>query len=136
MIPSDPPEDEIQTPYVRLRIEGKIMYCTYADDLDVTLEVAKACVETRLQLSRGKSYPVIVDMRGIKSTSRDAREYLASVGSTLVTAGALVTGSKFNMALGNIFLTIDKPPIPTKLFTSEAKAKEWIEHYCNQRPIL
>jgi hypothetical protein len=65
-------------------------------------------------------------MRGIKSTTKEARRYLATIGATLVMAGALITGSPLNRALGNIFLTIDKPSVPTKLFTSETKALEWL----------
>jgi hypothetical protein len=54
---------------------------------------------------------------------------MATIGATLVKACALITGSGFNRTLGNIFLTIDKPAVPTKLFTDEGKAREWLQQY-------
>lgn len=119
-------EDQLVTPYVSLRIEEDIMYCKYTDNLHVSLEVARACVESRIFFSKGKEFLVLVDMRGVKSTTKEARRYLATMGTTLVKAGALITGSPFNRALGNIFLKIDKPPVPAKLFSSEEKAKSWL----------
>lgn len=125
MTAPDPSGNEVATPYIRMWIDEQIMYCKYADDLMLSLDIARSCVEARIHFSRGKSYPVVVDMRGLKSATREAREYLATIGVTLVKAGALITGSKFNMALGNLFLTIDKPQVPTRLFTSEEKARQW-----------
>jgi len=121
--------DEMVTPYVTMRIEGDIMYCRYADNLHVSLDVARAVVESRIYFAKGRSFPLLVDMRGIKSTTREARTYLATIGCTLVTAGALITGSVFNRTLGNIFLTIDKPLVPSKLFTSEDKARTWLSGF-------
>ena len=85
--------------------------------------------EARLFFSKGKSSILLVDMRGIKSTTKAAREYMATIGVTLVKACALITGSGFNRTLGNIFLTIDKPAVPTKLFTDEGKARAWLQQY-------
>lgn len=122
-------KDIFESPYITMWIEENIICCKYADDLHVSLEVAKSCVEGRIFFSKGKSYPLLIDMRGIKSVTKDARTYLASIGATLVTAGALITGSPLNRTIGNIFLTIDKPPVPTKLFTSEQKARQWLMKY-------
>jgi hypothetical protein len=116
----------METPYITMWIKDGIMYCKYANGIHVSLDVAKTIVEARIYFSKGKSYQLLIDMRGIKSTTKEARRYLATIGATLVMAGALITGSPLNRALGNIFLTIDKPSVPTKLFTSETKALEWL----------
>ncbi len=123
------PKEMMDTPYASMWMEGGILYCKFAHDLHVSLDVARACVELRIFFSKSKSYPLLIDMRGIKSTTRESRKYMATVGSTLVTAGALITGSRFNTTIANIFLTIDKPPVPTKLFTSEEKARQWLKDY-------
>lgn len=119
-------EDQLVTTYVNLRLEDDIMYCTYANNLHVSLEVAKAVVESRIYFSKGKDYLLLIDMRGIKSSTKEARRYLATIGATLVKAGALITGSPLNRALGNIFLKIEKPLVPAKLFTCKEKAKSWL----------
>jgi hypothetical protein len=133
MISAIPKEDilnrKLENPYVTMWLEGEILCCKYASNLHVSLDVAKSVVEGRIFFSEGKSYPLLVDMSGIKSTTREAREYLATIGSTLAKAAALITGSSFNRMLGNVFLTIDKPAVPTRLFTNEEKAKEWLKEF-------
>jgi hypothetical protein len=126
LMPLDP---KFESPYVTLSLENGIIYCRYTPDLHLNLEVAKACVEARIFFSKGKGYPLLIDMKGIKSTTGAARKYLATMGATLVTAGALLTGSVLNKTLGNLFLKIDMPPVPTKMFTNEEKAKLWLRQY-------
>lgn len=121
--------EKFVTSFVTLWMDDGILCCRYSDNLHVSLDVAKACVESRIFFAKGNSYPLLIDMKGIKSTTREAREYMASVGVTLVKAGALITGSPFNRMLGNIFLTIDRPPVPTRLFTNEVAARQWLSQY-------
>jgi hypothetical protein len=116
-------------PYVIMWMENNLICAQYANDLDMTLDVAKSCVDARLTFSQGKSYPLLVDMRGIKSVTPEARKYMASIGAILVKAGALITGSPLNRTIGNIFLAIDRPPVPLKLFTDEQKARQWLEKF-------
>lgn len=117
------------TPYVTMWLEGPVLCATYNNDLHVSLEVAKKCVEARIFFSKGLSYPLLIDMRGIRSTTREARRYMATVGATLVKAGALITGSTVNRAIGNIFLKVDRPPVPLRLFTDAEKAREWLQRF-------
>ena len=119
----------LETPYLTLWMDGDIVCARYANDIHLSLEVAKTCVEARIFFSKGNSCAMLIDMRGIKSTTREARRYMATIGATLVKAGALITGSAMNRALGNIFLKIDKPQVPTKLFTEESKARAWLQQY-------
>ena len=79
--------------------------------------------------SKGISYPVLANIKGVKSITKEAREYLAEEGTRLVKAGAIIIGSPLNKMLGNIFLTINNPKVPTKLFTDEKEAKEWLRQY-------
>ena len=122
-------EDRYTTPYISMWKDGEIICGEFMKDIHLSLEVAKSCVDARLFFSGGKMVSLLVDMRGIKSTTKPAREYMATIGTTLVKACALITGSGFNRMLGNIFLVIDKPVVPTKLFTDKGKAREWLQQY-------
>jgi hypothetical protein len=123
-------DKKVVTPYITLWMDDEGFLCArYADGLHLTLETATSIVESRIFFAKGNSYPVLVDMRGIKSTTKKAREYMATMGSTLVIAGALITGSPWNRTLGNLFLTIDKPQVPTRLFTNELNARLWLKQY-------
>jgi hypothetical protein len=121
--------EKFESPYVTMWLEEGILCGRYANDLHLSLEVAKSCVEARIFFTKGKSYPLLVDMTGIKSTTKEARDYMASIGATLVTAGALITRSSVSKTIGNIFLTIDKPPVPVRMFTNEEKAREWLKQF-------
>lgn len=120
-----PEEYEIvEPPHLTMRMEDGFLFCTYAKDLHLSLDVAKACVEARIFFSKGETTLLLIDMTGIKSTTRAARQYMATIGTTKVKAAARVTGSDFNNALANFFLAVNKPMIPTRLFTNKEKAKQ------------
>ena len=122
-------EEKLQTPYVSIWMDGEILCCKYAENLDLTLEIAKSLVESRIQFTGGVSYPALIDIRGLRSTTVDARHYMASIGTSMIKAGAIITGSSVNRTLGNIFLTIDRPIIPTRLFTGEEGARKWLSQF-------
>ena len=122
-------EERFETPYVTFWMEQDFLCCRYADDLHLSLDVATFVVESRIFFAKGLSYPLLIDMRGIKSTTRAARQHMATIGATLVKGAALITGSAINRTLGNIFLKIDKPEVPLKLFTNEVAARNWLIQY-------
>jgi hypothetical protein len=122
--------EKVETPYITLWMDEEGFLCgRYPENTHLSLEVAISIVESRIFFAKGNSFPLLIDMRGIKSTTRKAREYMATIGATLVKAGALITGSALNRTLGNIFLKIDKPVVPTKLFTNEESARQWLRQY-------
>lgn len=122
-------EERFETPYVTFWMDQEFLCCRYADGLHLSLDVAVFAVESRIFFAKGQSYPLLIDMRGIKSTTRKARQHMATIGATLVKGAALITGSSINRALGNIFLTIDKPEVPIKMFTKEGHARQWLMQY-------
>jgi hypothetical protein len=121
--------DDYESSYVKMSIQSNILHCKYADNTRLSEDVARSCIENRIFLSRGKSYPVLTDMLGVVSTTHEASEYITSLGSTLVKAHAFMTGSWISRVIGNILLAIDRPQIPTRLFTSEEKAREWLKRF-------
>jgi hypothetical protein len=46
-----------------------------------------------------------------------------------VTSAAFLTESALRSLAGNIFLSLEKPLVPTKLFTDEKKALNWLKKY-------
>ena len=51
---------------------------------------------------------------------------MAKEGAECITASALLVESALSRMIGNIFLTINKPDVPVKLFTNEQEAKKWL----------
>jgi hypothetical protein len=44
-------------------------------------------------------------------------------------AAALLIGSPLTRAIGNFFMGLNKPLIPTRLFTSETEALAWLKGF-------
>jgi hypothetical protein len=116
----------VETSYIQLWKEGSIVCGKYADNLHITLDIAKEIVAQRIKFSENRSSLCYVDMRGVRSATREARAYLANEGSACVIAGAMLIDSVLTRTLGNIFLTINKPKIPVKLFTDKDEAIQWL----------
>lgn len=122
-------KDRFENEYIKMWKEKNILYCVFGENLELDYDKAKQCVDARINFSEGKSYPCLIDMRNVKAMSKAAREYLAVEGSQYVTAGALIIGSPLTRTLGNIFLSINKPQVPTKLFSDETIALKWLNEF-------
>lgn len=76
----------------------------------------------------------LADIRKLKGTpSKEAREYAASPEiAALTIAAAVLIGGSLSKIMGNIFLKFNTPPYPTKLFTDEQQAIEWLKTFIKE----
>ena len=118
----------LETPNFDVEIKNGILFAKYKSK--ITLEIAKASVKARMELTLGKPLPVFIQMSDVKSADKDARDFFSSdEGTKGVKAGAIFVDSVFYSFLGNFFLQVTKPKIPAKLFTDKEKAIKWLEQY-------
>jgi len=122
-------EPGVENNYIKIWKEEKLLYAKFSENLDMTLEIAKICVDARIKLSNGTSYPVLIDMSGIRSVTKEARDFMGKEGAQLITAGALIVRSPIARIIGNLFLLLNAPKVPTKLFTDEEDARKWLEQF-------
>lgn len=74
-----------------------------------------------------RKYPLLIDARGIRSITRDARNFFTTNGRQTNTLGfAIIIDSSVSKVVGNFFLGINKPAVPTKLFLDESNAVDWL----------
>ena len=92
----------------------------------VTIDLAmmKSHTEDSLQ-AYGRGYWYLSDISLLKSTKREARDYLAK--NSIAAGAAILTNSPISKMVGNLFLKFNKPEFPTKLFTDREKALAWIK---------
>ena len=119
---------QVKTPYVTIWIEDGILFHVFAP-VEVDLTVAKHAIDTRLKFTEGKPMPALADMRAITGMSKEAREYFATEGVRSLTARAIITGNVLTRTIGEVFLLINRPALPTKLFSNYAEAKHWLKDY-------
>jgi hypothetical protein len=76
----------------------------------------------------GRRFPVLVDIRQALPLSPEVRHFYT--GDRLMEAfsalGLLVESSPLGRTMGNIYLRIASPRVPTRLFTEEASALVWL----------
>lgn len=88
---------------------------------------AKEAVDVTYEVARRTRSRVLVDMRGVRSQTRAAREHFASAETaTRISAVALLVSSPLSRMIANFFLRIASLRIPTRMFDDEASAIAWL----------
>jgi hypothetical protein len=81
-----------------------------------------------LALSNGSKWAVLIDGANFFSTTSELRQLSANEEYTkLRLALAIVTKSMATKIIGNFFIKVNKPASPTKLFSEEKPAIEWLK---------
>jgi hypothetical protein len=118
------------TPYLQLYIKNGILVGHYTQKLHINLAIAHDIVSSRLAFAKGKSYPTMIISHGIISMDRPAREYLSSASATKgLIATAIVVNSEFHRIVGNFFISVNRTPMPVRIFRDVARAEKWLQKF-------
>ena len=98
-----------------------------------SLSDAKENLALAVSETRGKRRPLLIDIRTAQPLAAAARHHYS--GQTLVeqfsALALLVEGSPFGRMLGNVYLRVARPGIPTQLFSDDALAVAWLKGHCS-----
>jgi hypothetical protein len=109
--------------------EDGILYSVFKKGAERSMaETVQTIEEFKKHLS-GKKVCMLVDVTYSSESSREIRNYAAQELPKFIKAIAMVSDSPFGRMLANLFLNLKSQPYPTKMFNSEADAKEWLKHY-------
>lgn len=127
--PNIPEDQSVDTRIATVAKQSRITRMVVKQNVQITLDdVIELQTATDEELLKGEKALLLSDIRGMKSITREARTRLAGEESIkLAAAQAVVVDSGFSKVIGNFLIGLNKTPYPTKLFTSEAKAREWLE---------
>src|SRR5262245_20648575 len=118
---------DTKTAVIHLSEDGLVIV-RIRDGAYQSLNDAKANLATALAATAGRRRPLLVDIRTAQPLDAEARHLYS--GQTLVdgfvTLALLVDSSTFGRMMGNVYLRIARPGIPTQLFTDEPRAVEWL----------
>lgn len=110
--------------------EDGIVRIVWIPGAEVTLENAQETMAAYLKVNQGKRRPLFVDTKSMRSLARGARTYYASeYAAQIASAVAIIIGSPVSKVLGNFYLGVSNPHLPTRLFSSEEQALEWLKEY-------
>jgi hypothetical protein len=111
-------------------VEGAICVTVVKKNAEITLEDAYENTKSVLKVSEGKKYPMLVDTREIRSISKEARDHFSMRNRNgNVNSIAVLIGSPISVVVGNFFMGLNKPAVPTKLFLKPEKAFVWLKKF-------
>lgn len=121
---------EITTKTSRNWIDNGILFSENVGGNFIDLEEAKTISKVFKELAPDP-LPLIVELGAPKGQSKEARDFFSSDPNHVetYTAVALLVSSPISKILANFYLGLNKPPKPTKLFTSRESAISWCEQY-------
>ena len=102
------------------------IFCTYEEKLLLTLDLAQKMLKDRLYFQKEISYPVVITLNGLKAADKETRKFTATEGTKGITMGAFIVKNIIEKVILNFFLSVEKPTVPAKAFTTEEDAVHWI----------
>lgn len=123
--------NEVETRVCKMWLdENNITHEVFISGVEVTSDDVVEMLETRKKLMNGGRGPILADVRHIKSVTKGARDMGNNEeGIRITTAFAILIESPVSQTIGNFFIGVTKPPYPTRLFTEEDKAIEWLSGF-------
>ncbi len=107
---------------------NSIMRVTVCDDIELEIQDAKDMRNMLVNLSSNEKYCVLLDATNPFTVSPEARALIAGKEfSSERIAAAFVITSLANMLIGNFFIKVNKPSSPTKIFSTEENAFQWLK---------
>ena len=104
-----------------------VLYGLANEGVTASAEDAREQFDIQRPMLEGHPLPFLMDIRKARGISREARYMFASAEAAQIFARtALLIGSPLSRVLGNFFLGLNKPQMPTRLFTDEAEALAWL----------
>jgi len=118
---------DTNTARVALNEQGLVIV-RVKDGAQQSLSDAKENLALAVSETQGRRRPLLIDIRKARPLEADARHHYS--GQTLVerfsALALLIDGGPFGLMMGNVYLRIARPGIPTQLFSEEARAVSWL----------
>ena len=107
--------------------DDDIIQIQMKDNFDGKLADSQKMLECIIQLSNNKKYPLLSIYGHNNSFTKEAKDFVANSSSTL--ADGLVGFNVIFNLLGNLYIKINQPNRPTRLFSNVENAVEWLKQF-------
>ena len=113
--------------YIKFWKEQDIVFGQYKNNVIISLEAAYEIVEYRKTHFPDKYYWLLY-IEDFEYITPQARAYFASdYSNTNVIKWAFILNKPFSILLSNLFIFINKPKVPVKLFSDTESAIKWLK---------
>ncbi|NYI41466.1 DUF7793 family protein [Demequina lutea] len=123
--------DSTETAHPKFRISLRpdgIVYLTWAPGVAIGVEDAVAATEAIAGLGGGQRVLALICLGEGSTQDRPARLEF-SRRDDLVTAAALVVRTPALRVMGNLFVNVNRPKTPIRVFDDEASAIAWLQEF-------
>ena len=93
-----------------------------------TLDLARATIADLTALTGGKRVPIMADIRRSKGMTQEARAFFGNPNPPY-SALAILADSPVTRMIANFFIGLNRPSVPTHVFTDEENARAWLRRY-------
>lgn len=108
--------------------EDGLSWITFEPGAEITGEDAAMLLElAKRTYNDSEYYRVLVDLRTNPVITKEARDFAAGgVMRNYISAFAILANELSMRLVGNFFIHFHKPDQPTKIFTDEEAARQWL----------
>jgi len=111
------------------RDDNGIIRYTVLEGVVERIENAREMISAIRSITGNEKHHTLIDIRGLKSTDKETRDYYASKEVFEAANGgacAILVGSPITAVIGNMFIRVNTPLYKVKLFHSVEKASDWL----------
>jgi len=120
---------ETNTALVRLGSDG-VISVRIRSGAQQSLTDAKENLGAALEARDGQRRPLLIDIRDAQPLDAEVRHfYSGQVLDGFTALAMLIDASPFGRMMGNVYLRVARPGIPTRLFTQPEPARAWLIAY-------
>ena len=94
-----------------------------------TVEESKRDIEDFKRRYGNQKFCMLMDITHSTPSSKEMRDWAAEELPKLVKAIAMISNSPLGRMVANLFFGLKPPPYPTKMFSNEHDAREWLKQY-------
>jgi len=105
------------------------LHVVFKSNTKINLEDAIGVVKYEGILSRGQKRPILHVVEEFVDFDNEVMRYSAGPGTQFSSAEAYVIKSVAHRIVGNFYMRVSKPKVPTKVFNSIEKAEEWLSQF-------
>ncbi len=122
-------EKKFDTLTVALRSD-RIAVVHVIGNSEIDISHVKQVVGALGELGGGKKFPLLISVGEFTLPTPEARNYIATAESDpFASAEAYVVRSLSQRLVGNVYISLNKPARPTRMFNDEQKATEWLKTF-------
>lgn len=120
---------EFENELSSLKVENGILHFVYKPIKKLDLFTVQKIVGDRLSYQQGLYFPVLCDTRGIVSSDKAARDYLAKDGSSYAKAVAILDDRNVSRAMHRIYIRKNQPMVPTQVYSDPDEAVAFLMQF-------